>query len=79
MIKEVQLVPYPRKFWIVRDESLEHLEEEFNLTENQKDLISSDEFKALELPVSKKSNNHAGYMVILTDESDTSLIITYNF
>lgn len=70
MIKEIQLIPYPRKFWIVKDESLKNLEKEFNLSDDQKDLIKSDTFKALELQITKKCNDHIGYMVILTDDSD---------
>lgn len=70
MIKEIQLIPYPRKFWIVKNESLKQIEKEFDLSDNQKDVIKSNTFKSLALQVTKKCNNHVGYMVILTDDSD---------
>lgn len=70
MIKELDLTPYPRKLWIVRNESIENLKSKFDLDELQCDMIDSESYCGLALSTSK--NKNAGYMVILYDEATLS-------
>lgn len=67
MIKEVELIPYPRRMWIAKDENYDKLKEVFtfnceeDLSETHQEVIGT--YNALVINVSK--DNLAGYLVFI--------------
>lgn len=72
MIKEVELIPYPRKMWIAKEENYDTLKEVF-VFNNENDLVDThqdiiDKYNAVVLNVSK--DELAGYLVFISSECE---------
>lgn len=77
MIKEVELIPYPRKMWIAKKENFDKLKEVFEfLVEEDLSLTHKeieDRWNAIVFTVNK--DKCTGYLVFITDDcSDSNLV-----
>lgn len=71
MIKECELLPYPRKMWIARGEDYDEIKKQFSMSPEDYDLTNEEinsKWKAVVFTCDK--DNYAGYLVFITDDCD---------
>lgn len=76
MIKEYDLIPYPRKMWVVKGENYDQIKESFTLEEGDYELTDeeiNDKWNALVIPCSK--DDRLGYLVFITDDCSPSDLV----
>lgn len=76
MIKEVDLIPYPRKMWVAKRENFDKLKDIFELPDYDRDITDEeirDNYNAIVCQVSK--NDYKGYLVFIADDCKDSHLV----
>lgn len=75
MIVEYDLIPYPRKLWIVKDEDFDKIKTKFSILDSDIEDINEeiDEYNGFVLTCCK--NKYKGYLVFLNKEYDNQVLV----
>lgn len=75
MIKEYNLIPYPRKLWIVKNEDFEKIQSKFSILSDDVESILEDLDDMDAFVITCRKDRYEGYLVFINGECDDSILV----